>query len=100
MKKGHIIAIVVVALVLIGAVVAYVLLSGKDNGKGGGKGNKNKYIVSTEETGLNVRMEPDVTAEKITTIDKGSEVEIVEIKNNFGRLSSGGWVSMDYLTKA
>lgn len=98
MKKGHIIAIVVVALVLIGAVVAYFLLTREDNG--GKKGNKNKYIVSTSETGLNVRMEPDVTAEKITTIDKGSEVEIVEIKNNFGRLSSGGWVSMDYLTKA
>lgn len=97
MKKGHIIAIVVVALVLIGAVVAYFLLTREDNGK---KGSKNKYIVSTSETGLNVRMEPDVTAEKITTIDKGSEVEIVEVKNNFGRLSSGGWVSMDYLTRA
>lgn len=97
MKKGYIIAIVVVAIVLIGAVVAYFLLTREDGDK---KGNKNKYIVSTSETGLNVRMEPDVTAEKITAIDKGSEVEIVEIKNNFGRLSSGGWVSMDYLTKA
>ncbi len=100
MKKGHIIAIVVVALVLIGAVVAYFLLSGKDNGKGGGKDKKNKYIVSTAETGLNVRMDPDVTAEKIASLDRGAEVEIVEVKNNFGRLSSGGWVSMDYLTKA
>lgn len=100
MKKGHIIAIVVVALVLIGAVVAYFLISGKDNGKGGGKSNKNKYIVSTAETGLNVRMEPDVTAEKIASLDRGTEVEIVEVKNNFGRLTSGGWVSMDYLTKA
>ena len=97
MKKGHIIALVVVALVLIGAVVAYFLLTREDGGK---KKSKNKYIVSTSETGLNVRMGPDITAEKITTIDKGSEVEIVEIKNNFGRLSSGGWVSMDYLTKA
>ncbi|MCR4800168.1 MAG: SH3 domain-containing protein [Bacteroidales bacterium] len=100
MKKGHIIAIVVVAIVLIGAVVAYFLLSGKDNGKSKGKGNKNKYIVSTAETGLNVRVEPDVTAEKIASLDRGTEVEIVEVKNNFGRLSSGGWVSMDYLTKA
>lgn len=98
MKKGHIIAIVVVALVLIGAVVTYFLLTREDNS--GKKKSKNKYIVSTSETGLNVRMEPDVTAEKVTTLDKGSEVEIVEIKNNFGRLSSGGWVSMDYLTKA
>lgn len=101
MKKGTIIAIVIVAVVLIGAVVAYFVFFSND--KEGGKGDKKGtlYRVNTAETALNVRQDADVTSGVITTVDKGSTISITEVKNNFGYSPSvGGWLSMDYLKKA
>lgn len=101
MKKGTIIAIVVVAVVLIGAVVTYFLFFSKDKNSGNSDTKGDLYVVNTAETALNVRTAADVNSEAINAVDKGSKIRITEVKNNFGYSPSvGGWLSMDYLTKA
>ena len=101
MKKGTIIAIVVVAVVLIGAVVAYFVFFSKDENGGNGDTKGDLYVVNTAETALNVRASADVNSDAINAVDKGSKIRITEVKNNFGYSpSAGGWLSMDYLTKA
>lgn len=101
MKKGVIITIVIVAVVLIGAVVAYFLLSKDDNKNGNGETNGTKYIVATADTALNVRKDASTSSDKLGTVEKGDFVFVTETKNNFGYVPNlGGWLSMDYLTKA
>lgn len=45
---------------------------------------------------LNIRKEPAEGAEKVGAYEKGDEIKILEIKNNWGRTDKG-WVSMTYV---
>lgn len=45
---------------------------------------------------LNIRKEPAEGAEKVGAYEKGDEIEILEVKNNWGRTDKG-WVSMTYV---
>ncbi len=59
-----------------------------------------KYRVGTHKvsarSGLNVRSSP-VSGSVLDVLDCNEVVEIVEVKNNWGRLRTGGWVCLDYL---
>lgn len=58
-----------------------------------------EYRVGTHEvsarSGLNVRSSP-VNGSVLDVLDCNEVVEIVEVKNNWGRLRTGGWVCLDY----
>jgi len=66
------------------------------------KGDKAVYIVTKYKVipaiGLNCRVAPNTTAQKITAFTCGTILTIYEIQNNFGRCDKG-WVSMDFLRK-
>lgn len=47
------------------------------------------------KTGLNVRSSP-VNGSVLDVLDCNDVIEIVEVRNNWGRLRTGGWVCLDY----
>lgn len=71
--------------------------SSGDDGDGfsGGGGN---YFVSTNGSTLLVRNGPGTGFAVIDELFNGTSVTIVEVSGGWGRLSGGGWVSMNWLT--
>lgn len=60
------------------------------------KGNIYKVIVDT----LNVRSEPSITDENIVgKLKKGDEVQILEIKESWGKISLNKWINLKYCEK-
>lgn len=60
---------------------------------------KSYFVEVTAKIGLNVRREPEINStNKITAIPFGTKVEILEERNNWGRISNG-WICMDYVKK-
>ena len=63
-----------------------------------------EYVSMVYETGtgtvtatsLNIRKEPDKDAEKVGYYEKGDKIEILEVKDGWGRTDKG-WVSMGYV---
>lgn len=45
---------------------------------------------------LHIRREPTTTAESVGSLDNGDRVEILEKKNNWGRIKEG-WISLDHV---
>lgn len=58
-----------------------------------------EYRVGTHKvsarSGLNVRSSP-VNGSVLDVLDCNDVIEIVEVRNNWGRLRTGGWVCLDY----
>jgi uncharacterized protein YgiM (DUF1202 family) len=50
-------------------------------------------------SGLNVRQGPSTTNKVMRVIAKNSKVTIIEERNGWGKLSTGGWVSLNYVKK-
>ena len=46
--------------------------------------------------GLNIREEPDPSAEKVDAYQKGDRVTIMEVKDGWGRTDKG-WINLDYV---
>ncbi|GAB4131867.1 MAG: hypothetical protein Fur0046_01160 [Cyanobacteria bacterium J069] len=67
-------------------------------GGGGGGGSTGNYFVDTNGGTLLVRNGPGTGYSWIYELSNGSSVTIVEVSGGWGRLSSGGWVSMDWLS--
>lgn len=59
-----------------------------------------EYRVGTHKvsarSGLNVRSSP-VNGSVLDVLDCNDVIEIVEVRNNWGRLRTGGWVCLDYM---
>ena len=53
-------------------------------------------VTVTADAGLNVRKAPSVTSAVITAVPKGTVLAIVAESGGWGKLSSGGWVSLNY----
>ncbi|GAB4461679.1 MAG: hypothetical protein OHK0037_11160 [Elainellaceae cyanobacterium] len=70
---------------------------GSGGGGGGGGGGIGGYYVSTNGGTLIVRSGPGLGYVDIDEIANGSYIDIVEIFGGWGRLSDGGWVSMDWV---
>ncbi|MCG7880005.1 MAG: SH3 domain-containing protein [Candidatus Thiodiazotropha taylori] len=56
-----------------------------------------KYIVATRRGRLNVRSGPGLNYTVIFKLNKGSIVQISETRQGWSRLTTGGWVSEQYL---
>lgn len=57
-----------------------------------------KYIVTTENTNLNVRSAPHSSAPVLRQIAKGEVVDVLPTYGAWCELAGGGWVSSEYLT--
>lgn len=57
-----------------------------------------EYIVSVGST-LNIRTGPGIDNEKVGELNNGAKVSIIEERDGWARISSGLWVSKDYLFK-
>ena len=66
-----------------------------------GKIEKEKYIVKvTYSAGLNVRTNPNVASQCAgSPLKCGTEVEILEILNGWGRIGENRWISLNYTNK-
>ena len=51
---------------------------------------------ATVTVGLNIREEPDPSAEKVGAYKKGDRVTIMEVKEGWGRTDKG-WINLDYV---
>ena len=51
---------------------------------------------ATVTVGLNIRKEPDPSAEKVDAYREGDRVTIMEVKNGWGRTDKG-WINLDYV---
>ena len=51
---------------------------------------------ATVTVGLNIREEPDPSAEKVDAYREGDHVTILEVKNGWGRTDKG-WINLDYV---
>ena len=51
---------------------------------------------ATVTVGLNIREEPDPSAEKVDAYREGDRVTIMEVKNGWGRTDKG-WINLDYV---
>ena len=51
---------------------------------------------ATVTVGLNIREEPDSSAEKVDAYREGDRVTIMEVKNGWGRTDKG-WINLDYV---
>ena len=51
---------------------------------------------ATVTIGLNIREEPDPSAEKVDAYREGDRVTIMEVKNGWGRTDKG-WINLDYV---
>ncbi|WP_448602608.1 SH3 domain-containing protein [Thermoleptolyngbya sp.] len=76
----------------------YALGRGCSGGGGGGGGSAGNYVVSTNGSPLLVRNGPGTGFAIIDQLPNGTSVRVVEISGGWGRLSRGGWVSMDWLS--
>lgn len=59
-----------------------------------------KYKIATKEDPLGLRIEPNTDSDRLVYIDKGKEVEIIAVWDDWGYTvygGSGGWLSMNYL---
>lgn len=59
-----------------------------------------KYKIATKEDPLGLRLEPNTDSNRLLYIDKGEEVEIIAVWDDWGFTvynGSGGWLSMNYL---
>ena len=58
------------------------------------------YKVATKDDPLGMRIQPNSDADRILYIDKGAEVEVLAVWDDWGYVvhnGTGGWVSMSYL---
>lgn len=58
------------------------------------------YKVATQEDPLGMRLQPNAEADRILYIDKGAEVEVLAVWDDWGYVvhnNTGGWLSMSYL---
>lgn len=58
------------------------------------------YKIATQEDPLGMRIQPNSDADRILYIDKGEEVEVLAVWDDWGYVvynSTGGWLSMSYL---
>ena len=51
---------------------------------------------ATVTVGLNIRKEPDASAEKVDAYKEGDRVTILEVKNGWGKTDKG-WINLDYV---
>ena len=57
-----------------------------------------EFIVSTQFGRLNVRQKPSTNAKVVGKLQKGSKVTVTDVNgNNWAKIQTGGWVSMQYL---
>lgn len=57
-----------------------------------------EFVVSTQSGRLNVRQKPTTKAKVVGKLQKGSKVIVTDINgNNWAKIQSGGWISMQYL---
>lgn len=57
-----------------------------------------EFIVSTQSGRLNVRQKPTTNAKVVGKLNKGSKVTVTDVNgNNWAKIQTGGWVSMQYL---
>ena len=52
--------------------------------------------VATTTTGLNIRKEPNADSESLGTYQEGDVVEILEVKDNWGKTTLG-WINLKYV---
>lgn len=72
-------------------------LSSSNNVHANGLGD-DYFRVNTKSTCLRVREKPTTKSKVIRKLAKGSKVRITDINgNSWGKVETGGWVSMDYL---
>ena len=58
------------------------------------------YKVATQDDPLGMRLQPNAEADRILYIDKGAEVEVLAVWDDWGYVvhnNTGGWLSMSYL---
>ena len=58
------------------------------------------YKVATQDDPLGMRLQPNSEADRILYIDKGAEVEVLAVWDDWGYVvhnNTGGWLSMSYL---
>ena len=56
------------------------------------------YVIADNvRNAVNVRVNPDSNSERVTVIYKGAILDIVELRDGWGKLAEGGWVWMEYL---
>ena len=55
-------------------------------------------VIATE--GLNTRSGPGTSYKKVSTLDAGTKVTVMEVKDNWGKMSDGTWISLDYTASA
>ncbi|MGG6293296.1 SH3 domain-containing protein [Leptolyngbya sp. AN02str] len=67
-------------------------------GSGGGGEPGGNYYVSTNGGALTVRSGPGTGYAAIDYLSNGSYVSVTETYAGWGRISGGGWVSMDWLS--
>lgn len=59
-----------------------------------------KYKVATKDDPLGLRLEPNTSSDRIIYIEKGEEVEVLAVWEDWGYVvyeKTGGWLSMNYL---
>ena len=60
-----------------------------------------KFTVNTESSPLTVRTKPDSGADGISSLEKGTAVEVLAVQSNWGYVTltstSGGWINMEYV---
>ena len=59
--------------------------------------NQPPYLRSVKATLLNVREAPGTNNPILKQLQKGTACTVLEEKDGWGRISAGGWVSLDYL---
>lgn len=57
------------------------------------------YAVKITASALNVREKPSLAARRIRTLGRNTIHNIVEVQGEWGRLSSGGWINLNYTVK-
>lgn len=68
-----------------------------DNKPSNGNGNTNVVAKGTvTASNLNIRSEATTDSEPVGSLKKGDRVEILEKKNNWGRIKQG-WISLDHV---
>ncbi len=60
---------------------------------------ENGYLATVTASALNVRRGPGANYGSMQQLKKGTVCTIIEEKGNWGKLTSGGWVSLEYVAK-
>lgn len=55
--------------------------------------------VTIGMTGINRREQPNASARVVGSLNRNQVVDVVEVRNNWGRVSNGGWVSLDFMAR-